>query len=177
MSYFSVFILHTWSLATFHLVNSTVESDNGDYADGTGDSNDVDGDADVRIEDSLLILQCAEGFCFGPEPIMEGIRMDQNGGWGGGGTLWDYWLAYYRSVFSEYFATLRIFGGGGCSCHCLCVYLVYIIVKDYYPKKFEFVTWSTVLQAIPSAVELIQLPYTFRCVYDCVISRAIYQSR
>lgn len=69
-------------MATFLIVNSTVESDNSDYADGTGDSNDVDGDADVRIEDSLLILQCAEGFCFGPEPIMEGVLMDQNGGWG-----------------------------------------------------------------------------------------------
>jgi len=33
----------------------------GDYADGTDDSNDDDY-ADVRMEDSLLILQCAKAF-------------------------------------------------------------------------------------------------------------------
>jgi hypothetical protein len=70
-------------LAKFSLVNSVVDSDrpNGDYAD---DSNN-DGDyADVRVEDSLLILQFAEAFwtCanngrgpYGPER------------WAGGGEL------------------------------------------------------------------------------------------
>jgi len=46
------------------LVNSVVDSDrpNGDYADGADDSDDDDDDEDVRMEDSLLILQCAEAF-------------------------------------------------------------------------------------------------------------------
>jgi hypothetical protein len=49
-------------LAKLRLVNSVVDSDrpNGGYSDGA-DSNDDDY-ADVRMEDSLLILQCAEAF-------------------------------------------------------------------------------------------------------------------
>ena len=74
-------------MAKIRLVNSFVDSDrpNGDYADGADDSDDYDDDyADVRMEDSLLILQCAEAFwtCanngrgpYGSEP------------WAGGGEL------------------------------------------------------------------------------------------
>jgi hypothetical protein len=73
-------------LAKFRSVNSIVEGDNGDYADGAEDSN-VDDDADVRIEDSLLILQCVEGFCSGPEPIVEGVRIGRTARVGGGGAF------------------------------------------------------------------------------------------